>query len=191
MNHPMKIVGALGVALASLAATNAAAVAAGPPTRDVSVDSWDYEEDLCGLTVRVRGENSERLLINGHGPDGIAYFGLRVRGSNSFTNVANGKTYSGRWVINDKDLKVTDNGDGTLTILALATGNSQWFDASGKLLFADPGQTRYELLIDHGGTPADPEDDTFLEDLGVVKGSTGRNDLEGHDFCDDLHLVVD
>ena len=79
----------------------------------------------------------------------------------------------------------------TLTILALATGNSQWFDASGKLLFADPGQTRYELLIDHGGTPADPEDDTFLEDLGVVKGSTGRNDLEGHDFCDDLHLVVD
>jgi hypothetical protein len=188
----MKIVGALGVVVASIAATNAAAVAAGPPVREVSVDSWDFVDDnLCGLQVQVKGERTEQLLINGRGRDGIAYFGVRARGSDSFTNLANGKTYSGRWVVNDKDLKVTDNGDGTLTILGLATGNSQWFDADGKLLFADPGQIRYELLIDHGGTPADPEDDTFLEDLGVVKGSTGRNDLQGRDFCEDLHLVVD
>ena len=37
----------------------------------------------------------------------------------------------------------------------------------------------FELLIDHGGTPQDPSDDEFLADLGLVFGSTGRND----DFC--------
>jgi hypothetical protein len=29
-------------------------------------------------------------------------------------------------------------------------------------------------------------DDEFLEFLGIVKDSTGRNDLEGRNFCDDL-----
>jgi hypothetical protein len=54
------------------------------------------------------------------------------------------------------------------------------------VLFRNPGQVRFELLVDHGGTPSDPSDDEFLEFLGVVKGSTGRNDLEGRNFCDDL-----
>jgi uncharacterized protein GlcG (DUF336 family) len=35
------------------------------------------------------------------------------------------------------------------------------------------------ILIDDGGTPTDPSDDVFLGGLGVVKGSTGRND----DLC--------
>lgn len=190
MNHRMKIAGSLGIAVASLAATNV--TAAETPYRDAWVDSWDVvESDFCGLDqVRVVGEQSTRLLVNAHGPDGLAYFGFRIRGWDSFTNLANGKTYRGEWVVNDKDLRITDNGDGTLTILVLATGSSKWYDADGKLLFADPGQVRYEVLVDHGGTPADPRDDTWLADLGVVKGSTGRNDLQDNDFCEDLLLVV-
>jgi hypothetical protein len=46
----------------------------------------------------------------------------------------------------------------------------------GKALARNPGQVRFELLVDHGGTPTDPSDDEFL---GLVKGSTGRTD----DFC--------
>lgn len=190
MKHHIKAAGAIGVALAALLTTDASA--AGQPYRESTVDTWDYvEPGLCGFDeIHVKGEESVRLLVNLHGPDGLAYFGGRVQGWNSFTNPATGKTYSGRWIVNDKDLKVTDNGDGTLTILVLATGSAKWYDADGKLLFSDPGQTRYEILIDHGGTPADPTDDTWLADLGIVKGSTGRNDLEGRDFCEDLTLVV-
>lgn len=68
----------------------------------------------------------------------------------------------------------------------LATGNEKWYGPDGKVLFRNPGQVRFEILIDHGGTPGDPSDDEFLEFLGIVKDSTGRNDLEGRDFCDDL-----
>lgn len=78
-----------------------------------------------------------------------------------------------------KDLKVTDNGNGTLTVLVLATGNLVTYDQSGKAIARNPGQVRFEVLIGDGGTPQDPSDDEFLEFHGNVKGSTGRND----DFC--------
>ena len=80
----------------------------------------------------------------------------------------------------DKDLRVTDNGDGTLTILILSTGNAVLYGENGKVIARNSGQVRFEILIDHGGTPTDPSDDEFLEFLGVVKDSTGRSD----DFCE-------
>ena len=79
-----------------------------------------------------------------------------------------------------KDLKVTDNGDGTLTILVLGTGNFTLYGQDGKAIARNPGQVRFEVLIDNAGTPDDPFDDEFIADLGLVKGSTGRND----DFCE-------
>ena len=82
--------------------------------------------------------------------------------------------------VRDKDQRVTDNGDGTLTILVLTTGNEVLYGEDGKAIARNPGQLRFEFLVDHGGTPTDPSDDEFLEFLGVVKDSTGRND----DFCE-------
>jgi hypothetical protein len=79
----------------------------------------------------------------------------------------------------NRDLKVTDNGDGTLTLLVLATGNSILYGMNGEAIARNPGQVRFELLIDHNGTPTDPSDDEFLAFLGIVKESTGRSD----DFC--------
>jgi hypothetical protein len=78
----------------------------------------------------------------------------------------------------NKDLRVTDNGDGTLTILFLATGNDVFYGSDGEVIGRDPGQIRLEILVDHGGTPTDPSDDEFLSEE-LVKGSTGRSD----DFC--------
>ncbi|MBA3718709.1 MAG: hypothetical protein H0W95_00215 [Nocardioidaceae bacterium] len=69
--------------------------------------------------------------------------------------------------------------DGTSTILVLATGNSLLYGSTGKAVARNPGQVRFEILVDNGGTPQDPFDDEFLEFLGVVKESTGRSD----DYC--------
>jgi hypothetical protein len=55
---------------------------------------------------------------------------------------------------------------------------------------ATRGQIRYEVLIDHAGTPDDPSDDVFLEDLGILKGPTGRNDTIGRDFCEALTAII-
>ena len=76
----------------------------------------------------------------------------------------------------DKDLHVTDNGDGTLTILILATGNFTLFGADGHAIARNPGQVQSGGLTDHGGTPDDPSVDDVLLDDAVVKESTGRSD---------------
>ena len=45
---------------------------------------------------------------------------------------------------------------------------------------------RFEILVDNAGTPSDPFDDEFIEFVDVDRESTGRNDLDGRDFCEDL-----
>jgi hypothetical protein len=178
---------AAATAFVSLGAIGPAAAA--PPER-IHDQSDEIVEDFCGdLTVRevVDVTVTSSTKTRG-GPDGLVYFADHFRGSVSYTNVENGLTFTNTFNTLSKDLKVTDNGDGTLTILTLATGNSTVYGPDGQVL-RDPGQIRFEVVIDHAGTPTDPSDDIFISET-MVKGSTGRNDLEGHDFCDDLHDFI-
>jgi hypothetical protein len=94
-------------------------------------------------------------------------------------NLANGRTITSRAEVVEMDKQITVNDDGTLTILILATGNATMYGSDGKAIARNPGQLRFEILVDAGGTPEDPSDDTFLARLGNVKESTGRSD----DFC--------
>ena len=135
--------------------------------------------DVAGLTVRVDQVVDGRFLLNPHGPDGLAYSLETNLFTTVFTNVDNGITVTEVTNVIFKDLQVTDNGDGTLTILVLGTGNLVVYGPDGKAIARNPGQLRFEFLVDHGGTPTDPSDDEELEFLGIVKGSTGRTD----DFC--------
>jgi len=147
-------------------------------------------EDFCGLTVLEQFDRHINITFNQRGEKGIAYFTGNIHGWTSWTNVANGKTLTVVDNFVDKDQKITVNDDGTLTILVLAAGSTKVYGPDGRLLFNDPGQVRFEVLIDHNGTPTDPSDDEFLEFLGVVKGSTGRNDLDGRDFCEDIQTFI-
>jgi hypothetical protein len=102
-----------------------------------------------------------------------------VRGTFVDTNVENGNAITSAFHSMQRAKQATDNGDGTLTVLFLETGNAVTYGPNGKAIARNPGQVRYELLIDHNGTPTDPRDDEVLAFLGFVKESTGRTD----DFC--------
>ena len=110
---------------------------------------------------------------------GLRTSALTSHSTETVTNLANGKSVTSSAKFIDKDLRVTDNGDGTLTLLILTTGNAVLYGPDGKVIARNPGQERVEILVSDGGTPTDPSDDEFLEFLGVVKESTGRSD----DFC--------
>ena len=138
--------------------------------------------DFCGvpgLTVEDKFVVDGRVLAVAKGASGLAYFLEHVSETSVVTNLANGKYVTFVSKVVGKDLKVTDNGDGTLTILVLSTGNDVIYGPDGKAIARNPGQVRIEILIDDAGTPADPFDDEFIAELGQVKGSTGRND----DLC--------
>ena len=50
------------------------------------------------------------------------------------TNLANGNSVTSVATVRDKDQRVTDNGDGTLTILVLTTGNAVIYGEDGKAI---------------------------------------------------------
>ncbi len=178
---------ALTVALLSSLAVTAQAK---PLERERIHDAGSELIEDCGLDLLVEWDYYVNITFNQRGKDKIAYFTGTIHGQVSWTNVENGKTLTSVDNFVDKDQKIVDNGDGTLTILVLAAGSTKVYGPDGKMLFNDPGQIRYEVLIDHNGTPSDPSDDEFLEPLGVVKGSTGRNDLDGRDFCEDIQTFI-
>ena len=138
-------------------------------------------EDWCGvagLDVLVSGTHDVKYRAVPQGRDGLIHFSGRDVVDE--THTANGVTT--RFVLNSpsRDLKVTDNGDGTLTIVVLATGNAVLYGPDGSAIGRDPGQIRFSFDVDHGGTPTDPSDDTEIEgSFQLIKGSTGRSD----DFC--------
>ena len=131
------------------------------------------------MTVAVAFTLDLRVHVVPHGRDRLDYFVHHGRRSEVLTNLANGKTVTTVSIVTEKDKTVTDNGDGTLTTVSLATGNAVLYGADGKAIARNPGQVRFAILVDHAGTPTDPFDDEFIADLGVVKESTGRSD----DFC--------
>ena len=172
---------ALGAAAAAILAT---AADAGKVFRDTihEEESDILLEDFCGvsgLNVNLSFVLDVDVHVVPHGKDQLDYFLQHGTRTDEFTNLANGKTITSVGNVIEKDKLVTDNGDGTLTILILATGNATLYGTDGKAVARNPGQVRFEILVDHGGTPTDPSDDVFLADLGVVKESTGRSD----DFC--------
>jgi hypothetical protein len=188
MQHRTRTVSGI-IGLTALTLGMAAAPAQGHPLdrgHDY-VSSTEVDRHFCGdLRVRIHDEYHVNFVLNSHG-GGLAYDHQTIHGSTTFTNLTTGKsiTQVGNFV--QKDLKVTDNGDGTLTVLVLSSGSSKLYGPNGKMLLNDPGQTRVKILIDDAGTPNNPFDDEFADFLGVVKGSTGRNDSEGRDFCVDAH----
>jgi len=162
--------------------STAVAAAAGPLLKERFHDEGTFvDEDFCGAGLTVDGA----FVVDGsvlgvaHGPGGLAYFLEHISATTTFTNRANGKTVTIEGSSLGKDLQVTDNGDGTLTILNLRTGNDVYYGPDGNVIGRNPGQIRLEILVDHSGTPTDPFDDVFLAEE-LVFGSTGRSD----DFCE-------
>jgi hypothetical protein len=185
MRHSRKLRLSAILALGATAAvTLAAAASAGQIFRETFHEEvTEIINNYCGvpgLTVESAVVTDGRIHVVPHGRDGLPYGGLHIKQTEVVTNLANGNSVTFFSTFIEKDLRVTDNGDGTLTVLILATGNAVLYGEDGKAIARNPGQQRIEILLDHGGTPTDPSDDEFLEFLGVVKESTGRSD----DFCE-------
>jgi hypothetical protein len=154
-------------------------------------ETFDGVFDDCGFPVHFEFEQSINIVFNQRGRDQLAYWTATFRGTNRWTNaeVEDGPVFSEDFVGSDRDHRVTDNGDGTLTILVKFTGRS-FYALDGRRLFVDAGKGTFEVLIDHGGTPSDPSDDEFLEFLGGTE-PVGRSDTSGRDFCADLNEFLD
>jgi hypothetical protein len=185
------LVSTTGLAVGVLLST--AGLAQAQPLEQEHVHESDSEviEEFCGdLTVRHDFEVDVYFSAKPHGPDGLIYFADRFRGTDSWTNLANDKTFTVVFNGQQKDLRVTDNGDGTLTILVLQAGRQSAYGPDGTRLNLDAGTSRVSFLVDHGGTPTDPSDDEEIEGSFQVVKQAGRSDTAGRDFCEDIHEII-
>jgi len=125
--------------------------------------------------------------FNQRGSSPFPYYRESLKGTNVFTNLDTGGTFTNVFSVNAQDHVITDNGDGTITILVIATGGSRYYDTDGNFVLNEPGQIRFSFDVDYNGTPSDPADDVEVPDsFQVVRDSTGRNDTTGRDFCADV-----
>lgn len=174
----------IGLALLVLLLGISGAVSAAPAQTGVEagggpvyMDHFHYEDaeviaDFCeesGLTVEHSFALDMFVHAVPHGPDGLYYF--LQHGVWQDTYVNQGQTVTAFANVVEKDQFITDNDDGTLTIVILVTGNATAYGPDGKAIARNPGQLRFVIDIDADGNL------TYGE---VVKESTGRNDS----FCD-------
>lgn len=143
---------------------------------------------VVGFPVLHEWHAEGMLLFVVHG-DGLAYGGGPARVTDTWTNTLNGKTLTVTHAGQSRDHKITDNGDGTLTIEIAVSGNQKVYGPDGARLFLDTGNFRFEILIDHGGTPGNPADDEFIRDLGLT-AQHGRTDTANRGFCEDLVTFI-
>jgi hypothetical protein len=154
---------------------------------DVFTETFDCD----GTPTQLDVDAWVNFNVVKRGP-GLVYFGNSVRGTEVYTNLNTAGTFTQIFTANFRDLHVTDNGDGTLTIVVQGAGSSRWYDTDGNFVLADPGQIRFQFMVDHMGTPDDPFDDEEIDgSFQIIRESTGRNDTQGRDFCADLVEFTD
>jgi hypothetical protein len=150
-------------------------------------DSGSEPFPFCsGINATTSWDDRVHVLVKTAGRERLVYFAANVHGTRAFTNLATGKSYTNVYNFTDRDMKVTDNGDGTLTITISTVGTNRWYGADGNLLFVVAGHFSFQIMVDHGGTPGDPSDDVEIEDSFTVVKEVGIDQTAGRDFCADL-----
>ena len=150
--------------------------------------------DFCGDVVTFPvvhdhfSSGTEHITTHGDGP---VYFEVHFRDVDTFTNTLNDKTFT---LVNTgvgKDLKIVDNGDGTITITFKIVFRQLVYAPDGSLLFRTAGQVRTRETIDTNGTLTDPSDDVPVDGtFSIVKDFVGHDQTAGRDFCEDLVTFI-
>lgn len=162
------------------------AAAATPGEWETNHNEWgEVTEDTCdvpGLTVRDEGsgDSRDRIVLRG----GLPYFQGHSVDTDVYTNLANGKSVRVVEKRNDRYTHVTDNGDGTLTVLYLASSVKVMYDQDGTVIDRGAGSVSVKGIWDHGGTPSDPDDDQ------PISFNFLRSSGSGIDFCTNLIATI-
>jgi hypothetical protein len=161
------------------------------PIEKVPFDVHDayVVDDYCGdLEVGIEVYDRGHYSVRSTGPDGLPRFSSNHHGSATHTNVATGKAFTITFDYSDSDVRVTNNDDGTFTILFQVPGHERFYGPDGQHLFMTAGTIRIEAIVDHGGTPSDPSDDLVISEE-LVADHLGQQG-SGSDWCDSFRTLT-
>lgn len=179
------------VAVAGAAMGAGTAVGQAQPYEQVRFDERgsDLVEDYCGdQNVRIDFHDQGVIVGREAGESRLLRYTQSHHGGSTITNLATGRAFSFTWNYLNQDVRIVDNGDGTITILAQIPGPERIYGPDGELLYTNGGTLRLQTVLDDGGTPNDPSDDTFLSEE-VVSSNGGKPQGEFH-FCDSFRTLT-
>ena len=163
----------LAFLLAAGLAFAAAPASAAPPERfPLDFSDSGTSDDFCdaGLSTQPTFTYEQTGTGTLRWRGGLPYF-------QGHTSIVQTFTYDGSTItvlsphLLEKDLSVTDNGDGTFAIIVMFTGPERTLDDRGRILAKNDGQVRQRWIYDS------TVDDIVSRE--TIFGSTGTND----DFC--------
>ena len=138
---------------------------------------------FCGnFRVEFDFHDAGVVVAKQAGPGQLVRYTATHNGGLTITNLATGKALSATWNYLEQDVRATDNGDGTLTILTQLPGPERWYGPDGQVLFTDGGTIRLAVTIDDAGTPTDPSDDSFISEE-LVSANGGQYQGQNFDLC--------
>jgi hypothetical protein len=176
------------IAVAAAALGMSALLAAGPASAQKVAGETFHDEgsftdsNFCGvpgLVVDGHFTVDGRFLGRLQGRNSVFYGMDNTRVVTVFTRRSTGQTATDiQPRTTSKDLRITINPNGTLTIVQLLTGGERTYGDGGKLIARNSGPVRFKIVVDYNRTLSNPDDDTELS-RELIFGSTGTND----DFC--------
>ena len=152
----------LGTAIVGIAAATPAS--AGPPDH-FAIEYDGVQDSLCGMAVVLDGFEHGTFLLKARS-DGTELASFNVHFSIRITSAA-----TGRWLLAEsdgmnKELKVTNEGDGIIHIVSQFGGKDRYYSSDGRRVFQAAGNSRVEVRIDLMD-PDDPDDDVVLDEQKV------------------------
>jgi hypothetical protein len=174
-----QLVALLAAPLLSLAVAAPASAAA--PDRFVIDETFSVDGDTCDVAVHFDYAESgvgTRHLRSGSYP----YYRVDYQAALEITRLSTGLTVRLAFHQLSSDTRITDNGDGTITIAVSGIFTEMDYAPDGTVGLRTQGRETALITIDTNGTPETEDDDVELEFdyLGFV----GHDDREHTDFCD-------
>ena len=109
-------------------------------------------------------------------------------GGSTHTNLATRRAFTFVWNYLEQEIKVTDNGDGTVSVLSQLPGPETIYGPDGQLVSTNGGTMRLLTILDLAGTPLDPTDDQSVsQTLVSANGGTPQPDTR---LCDSFHTLT-
>ena len=143
----------------------------------------------CG-DLRVQIDFHDQGVVVGRpaGKERFLRYTASHHGGGTITNLATGRAFTFVWNYLEQDIKVTDNGDGTFSILSQVPGPETIYGPDGQLVSTNGGTMRLLTVIDFAGTPLDPSDDQFVSQTLVSEN--GGKPQPDFNYCDSFHTLT-
>ena len=164
------------------------AAAADPPVTEHNRGTASHVEQDIGECLSVPFPIGHAARYNARyqefrrGADGLQYVSFRLSSTDTITNLDTGVSLRSTTVLREKDVRITDEGDGTLSIVVLLIGTTTYHEPSGALIGVDATKRTLEVVVDHAGTPDDWGDDVVLSE--ALSDPVGASTLGGASLCD-------